>query len=102
MVIMREFFFKNGVVLAVESAEGTDETIRRGGRLAKEKAVVIKVAREEGEIKLDLPVIGTETLKVLKEVNASCLAIDARKTILLDREKLIEIADEARIAIVAQ
>ncbi|MBU4310120.1 UDP-2,3-diacylglucosamine diphosphatase LpxI [bacterium] len=93
---------KNRVVLAVESAEGTDETIRRGGRLAKEKAVVVKVAREEGEIKLDLPVVGTETLKVLKEVNASCLAIDARKTILLDRERLIEMADEAGIAIVAQ
>lgn len=93
---------KNRVVLAVESAEGTDETIRRGGRLAKEKAVVVKVAREEGEIELDLPVVGTETLKVLKEVNAFCLAIDARKTILLDREKLIEMADEAGIAIIAQ
>ena len=93
---------KNRVVLAVESAEGTDETIRRGGRLAKEKAAVVKVAREEGEIELDLPVVGTETLKVLEEVNASCLAIDARKTILLDRERLIEMADEAGIAIVAQ
>ncbi len=93
---------KNGVVLAVESAEGTDETIRRGGRLAKEQAVVVKVAREEGEIQLDLPVVGTETLKALKEVNASCLAIDAQKTILLDRERLIEMADEAGIAIVAK
>lgn len=93
---------KNKVVLAVESAEGTDETIRRGGRLAKEKAVVVKVAREEGEIQLDLPVVGTETLKALKEINASCLAIDARKTVLLDRERLIEMADQAGIAIVAQ
>jgi DUF1009 family protein len=93
---------KNGVVLAVESAEGTDETIRRGGRLAKEKAVVVKIAREEGEIQLDLPVVGIETLKALKEVNASCLALDAQKTILLDRERLIEMADEAGIVIVAK
>jgi len=93
---------KNGVVLAVESAEGTDETIRRGGSLAREKAVVVKVAREEGEIQLDLPVVGLETLKNLKEVNASCLALDAQKTILLDRERLIEMADEAGIAIVAK
>lgn len=93
---------KNRVILAVESAEGTDETIRRGGRLAKEKAVVVKVAREEGEIRLDLPVVGTETLKALKEVNASCLALDAQKTVLLDRERLIEMADEAGISIVAK
>ncbi len=93
---------KNGVVLAVESAEGTDETIRRGGRLAKEKAVVVKVAREEGEIQLDLPVVGIETLKALKEINASCLAIDARKTVLLDRERLIEMANQAGIAIVVR
>lgn len=93
---------KNRVILAVESAEGTDETIRRGGRLAKEKAVVVKVAREEGEIRLDLPVVGTETLKALKEINASCLALDAQKTVLLDRERLIEMANQAGIAIVAQ
>lgn len=93
---------KNRVILAVESAEGTDETIRRGGRLAKEKAVVVKVAREEGEIRLDLPVVGTETLRALKEVNASCLALDAQKTVLLDRERLIEMANEAGIAIVAK
>jgi hypothetical protein len=93
---------KEQAILAVESAEGTDETIRRGGRLAKEKAVVVKVAREEGEIQLDLPVVGTETLKALREVNASCLALDAQKTVLLDRERLIEMADEAGIAIVAK
>lgn len=93
---------KNRVILAVESAEGTDETIRRGGRLAKEKAVVVKVAREEGEIRLDLPVVGTETLRALEEVNASCLALDAQKTVLLDRERLIEMANEAGIAIVAK
>lgn len=93
---------KEQIILAVESAEGTDETIRRGGRLAKERAVVVKVAREEGEIQLDLPVVGIETLKALKEVNASCLALDARKTILLDREQLIEMSDEAGISIVAK
>ncbi len=93
---------KEQTILAVESAEGTDETIRRGGRLAKEKTVVVKVARKEGEIKLDLPVVGTETLKALKEINASCLAIDARKTVLLNKEKLIEMANQAGITIVAR
>lgn len=93
---------KNRVILAVESAEGTDETIRRGGRLAQEKAVVVKVAREEGEIQLDLPVVGTETLKALKEVHAFCLALDAQKAVLLDRERLIEMADQAGITIVAK
>ena len=93
---------KDQTILAVESAEGTDETIRRGGGLAKEKVVVVKVARPGEGLLLDLPVVGIETLRAMREAGASCLAIDARKTILLDREELIEMADQAGIAIVAK
>lgn len=93
---------KDQTILAVESAEGTDKVIKRGGELAKEKVVVVKVARPGEGLLLDLPVVGPETLRVMKEAGASCLAIDAQKTILLDREELIQMADQAGIAIVAK
>jgi DUF1009 family protein len=89
-------------VLAVESAEGTDEVIRRGAALARKKAVVVKISRPGKTQFLDLPVVGTETLRVMKKNKVTCLAIDGRYTVLLEKDKLIQIADQAGITIVVK
>lgn len=91
---------KNRAVLAVEAVEGTDETIRRGGRFANGGAVVIKICKTGQDMRFDLPTIGTNTIETMKEVNARVLAVEAGKTIILEKDKLIRAADEAGICVV--
>ncbi len=88
-------------VVAVETIEGTDETILRGGRLAKEKAVVVKVSKPMQDLRFDLPAVGLSTLKNMAKVRASCLAIEAGKTIIFDREEMISFANQNRISVVS-
>jgi DUF1009 family protein len=88
-------------VLAVEAIDGTNATILRGGELAKEKAVVIKVSKPEQDLRFDVPSVGLETIKVMSQVKASVLALEAGKTLIFDRPKMIAYANEARIAVVA-
>lgn len=93
---------KNGVILAVEAFEGTDKTILRAGKLGGKGAVVVKVAKQNHDMRFDIPVIGARTFKMLKKSGASALAVEAGKTILLEREKLVASADKLNIAFVAQ
>jgi hypothetical protein len=93
---------KNQAVLAVEAIEGTDEAIRRGGRLCREGAVIVKICKPHQDLRFDLPAIGLQTMKSMLEVKASCLAIEAGKTIILDREAVIQEADRTGIAIMAR
>ncbi|OGW37912.1 MAG: hypothetical protein A2010_13075 [Nitrospirae bacterium GWD2_57_9] len=93
---------KDQAVLAVEAIEGTDEAIRRGGGLCGEGAVVVKICKPQQDLRFDLPAIGPETMKSMQDVKASCLAIEAGKTIILDRETVIAEADRANITIVAR
>jgi len=88
-------------VLAIEAIEGTDETIRRGGELAKEKAVVIKLCKPNQDLRFDLPTIGLETLKTMSLVKASVLAVEAGKTLVFDREEMVKYADNAGISIIS-
>src|SRR2546427_694177 len=90
---------KRGVILAVEAAEGTDATIRRGGSLAA-GSVVVKAARPDQDPRFDLPTIGAQTVGLLQEVGATVLAVEAGKTLLLDRVEALTVADRAGIAIV--
>ncbi|RMG70430.1 MAG: LpxI family protein [Nitrospirae bacterium] len=90
---------KDRAVMAVEAIEGTDEAIKRGGSLAKKGAVVVKVAKPQQDMRYDVPVVGLETLRSMKEVNASLLAAEAGKTILVDREEVIEFADKNKICV---
>lgn len=90
---------KRGVILAVEAAEGTDVTIRRGGGMAA-GAVVVKAARPEQDPRFDLPAVGTHTVALLEEVRAAVLAVEAGRTLLLDRPAALEAADRAGLAIV--
>jgi DUF1009 family protein len=91
---------KGMAVMAVEAIEGTDEAIMRGGRLAGEDAVVIKVSKPHQDLRLDVPVVGMDTLSSMKKVKAKVLAIESGKSIIMHREKFIKEADKAGIAVV--
>jgi DUF1009 family protein len=91
---------KNLAVMAVEAIEGTDEAIRRGGKLAGRDAVVIKVSKPQQDMRFDVPVVGPDTLAAMLEVNARVLAVEAEKSILLRREVLLREANEAGISVV--
>ena len=88
--------------VAIEAMEGTDETIERAGRLSQgRRLVVVKVSKPNQDMRFDVPVVGLPTIEAMKSANATALAIDARRTLMMDREKMIGAADEAGIAIQA-
>ena len=91
---------KDRVVVAVEAVEGTDEAIKRGGQLAKDGAVVVKRCKPQQDLRFDLPAVGPRTIDTMASVRASVLAVEAGRTILLDRDLLLEKAQAARIAVV--
>lgn len=88
-------------VLALEALEGTDETILRGGALAREKAVVVKVSKPTQDLRFDVPSVGLGTVKAMARVKASVLAVEAGKTLLFDKAEMIDYADEHDISILA-
>jgi len=88
-------------VLALEAIEGTNETILRGGALAKEKAVVVKVSKPNQDLRFDVPSVGLETIQAMSRVKASVLAIEAGKTLIFDKVEMISYADRSSIAIVS-
>jgi hypothetical protein len=87
------------VVTALEAVEGTDEAIRRGGRLAGRGAVVVKVCKPGQDLRFDLPAVGPGTIEAMREVEAGVLAIEAGKTLMFDRQEMIALADQAKIAV---
>lgn len=91
---------KRGTVIAVEAFEGTDEMIRRAGKVGGPGCVVVKVAQPEHDMRWDIPVVGLRTVKNLRKAGCSCLALEAGKAIVLEREALMRAADEADLRIV--
>ena len=88
--------------VAVEAMEGTDETIARAARIAGGKPmVVVKVSKPGQDMRFDVPVVGLPTIEQMKTAGATALAVDAGRTLLFDREKLIDLADAAGITIEA-
>ncbi|HEV2178639.1 MAG TPA: UDP-2,3-diacylglucosamine diphosphatase LpxI [Terriglobia bacterium] len=88
--------------LAVEAMEGTDSTIARAATLGNgRRLVVVKVSKPDQDMRFDVPVVGPKTIEVMTDANARALALDAGKTLLFERERMIRQADEAGIAIVA-
>lgn len=88
--------------VAIEAMEGTDAVIRRAAAITgNQRITVVKVSKPSQDMRFDVPVIGLPTVQLMAEVNASALAIDAHKTLLIDREKLIEFANERQISISA-
>ncbi len=90
---------KNKMTVAVEALEGTDATILRGGKIMPQ-TVVVKIAKPNQDLRLDLPVAGLQTVETLIKAKASVLALEAGKTFFLQREKAIELADKYHISIV--
>jgi DUF1009 family protein len=90
-----------GVTLAVEAAEGTDETIRRGVRLAGHGAVVVKAVASGHDFRFDIPTVGPATVAAMADGGATALAVDAGKVLLVDREEAVRAADRAGIALVS-
>jgi len=102
MDIGQTIVVSDSACVAVEAMEGTDETISRAARLAAGKPLaVIKVSKPAQDMRFDVPVIGLSTVEQMKAAGATVLAIDAGRTLLFDRAKLIEFADAAKIAIQA-
>jgi hypothetical protein len=93
---------KNGTVVAVEALEGTNEAIKRGGGLAREGAIVVKVAKPNQDMRFDVPVIGVETIRIATEARLRVIAVETGKTLLLERDAIIDLARHAKISIVAR
>jgi DUF1009 family protein len=93
---------KNGTVLAVEGFEGTNEAIKRGGALGREGAVMVKVAKPNQDMRFDVPVIGVETIRVASEAKIRVIALEAGKTLLLERDAIVDLAQRAGISIVGR
>lgn len=91
---------KDQAVMSVEAIEGTDEAIRRGGILAGEGAVVVKVSKPDQDMRFDVPAVGLQTLSVMKEVRAKVLAVEAHKSLILDKNAFIDEANTTKIVIV--
>jgi DUF1009 family protein len=93
---------KNGTVLAVEGFDGTNETIKRGGALGGKNAIMVKVAKPNQDMRFDVPVVGVATIAVATEARVRVIAIEAGRTLLLEKEALVESAARSNISIVAR
>ena len=93
---------KNGTILAVEAFDGTNDAIKRGGGLARKGALMIKVAKPNQDMRFDVPVIGIETVRAATEAKIRAVAVEAGKTLLLEREAIVDLAGRAEISIVAR
>jgi UDP-2,3-diacylglucosamine hydrolase len=87
--------------VAIEAMEGTDETIRRAGTLAPGRLTVVKIAKPDQDMRFDVPVVGVPTIETMVAAGATCLCITAGKTLMFDRDEMIRLANEKKIAIVA-
>jgi len=92
---------KDKMIMAVEAIEGTDKCIRRGARLAKKDACIVKVAKPKQDKRFDIPAIGLKTLRTMNKCRAKLIAVEAGETIIVDREKTIQYADKHGIVIMA-
>lgn len=93
---------KEGTVLAVEGFEGTDSCLKRGGGLAGAKggAVAVKVAKHNHDMRFDIPCIGAQTIQTCAAGGIAALAVEAGKTILLDREEVKKLLEQHKIALI--
>ena len=98
--------------VAVEAMEGTDATIQRAGEIMRSlhgnastlsrALTLVKIAKPNQDMRFDVPVIGVKTIEVMQSAGATCLAIDAAKCLLLDGDAVVQAADEAGVAMVAE
>lgn len=91
---------RGGACVAVEAMEGTDEVIRRAGKLVDGKLTVVKVAKPDQDMRFDVPVVGVPTIGTMVEAGAKCLSISSGKTLMFDKSEMIALADRNSICIV--
>jgi UDP-2,3-diacylglucosamine hydrolase len=92
---------KQGTILAVEAFEGTNDAIQRAGRLGGPGIVIVKLAKTTHDMRFDIPVIGMHTMKLLKKTEAAVLAVEAQRSIILEREKVVEEANKFNLCLTA-
>lgn len=90
---------KGRAAVALEAMEGTDEVIRRAGRIAGPGTVVVKVAKPRQDMRFDVPVVGALTLEAMKEAGARVLAIESGRTLILERPAFLAQADALGVAV---
>ncbi len=92
---------KNKAVVAVEALEGTDNLIRRAGKITRGGFTLIKVSKPKQDMRFDVPVVGLNTVRTLVRAGGNCLAIEAGKTLFIDQPASIRLADRKNISIAA-
>ena len=92
---------KHKAIVAVEALEGTDRLIKRAGRVAGKGIIIVKVSKPKQDMRFDIPVIGLLTVKNLIKAGARCLAFEAGKTLFIDKEKSLKLADKKGLVIAA-
>jgi UDP-2,3-diacylglucosamine hydrolase len=93
---------KNGTIVAVEALEGTNEAIKRGGTLTREGAVMVKVSKPNQDMRFDVPVIGVETVRIAAESGVRVIAVEAGKTLFLEQDAIIALANSSNMSVVAR
>ena len=102
MDIGQTIVVRDRAVVAVEAMEGTDAAMHRAGELVhKKNLTVVKVSKPRQDMRFDIPVVGTATIENMTDCGATALVIDADRTLIFDREKVIKAADRNDIAIIA-
>jgi DUF1009 family protein len=92
---------KRGAVIAVEGIEGTNAAIQRGGELGGPGAIVVKVSKPQQDLRFDVPAVGPDTIIAMQKVQAAILALEAEKTLMIDKEECLRRANACGISIVA-
>jgi hypothetical protein len=91
---------KGKAIVAIEAMEGTDRTIMRGGRIAQSGAVIVKMSKPDQDLRFDVPVIGPRTIKAMIKSKAKCIGIEAGKTLIIDSDTCVKLANKHDICIV--
>jgi len=91
---------KDKTVIAIEAIEGTDEVIKRAGSFVKGGFVVVKVSRPNQDLRFDVPVVGLDTLKAIHESGGTALALEEKRTLLIETKDIVKFADDKEMAIV--
>jgi DUF1009 family protein len=91
---------KGRAVMAIEAIEGTDEAILRGGKWAGEGSVVVKVSKPQQDMRLDVPAVGLDTLRSMEKVKARVLALEAQKSMIVNRGNMIKEAENSGITVI--
>jgi DUF1009 family protein len=92
---------KGKAIVAVEALEGTDNLIRRAGKITRGGFILVKVSKPKQDLRFDIPVVGLNTVKNLIKARARCMAVEAGKTLFIDKEQSIGLADSKGISLVA-